>query len=69
MEPAFYRCKACGRRWSRMVPKFYGTRTPAECECGAGPDLQETDRERDDAYTKRVYGPIAEALASALKPK
>ena len=45
MEPGFYKCK-CGRRWSRMEPKWGGARTPPKCpHCSRGPEDQEIDRE------------------------
>lgn len=61
MEPGFYRCKACRRCWSRMEPKWGGNpRPPKVCpHCQAGPEQQETDQTREDAYMRDVYTPIA----------
>lgn len=66
MEPAFYRCKACGRCWERMQYKMRAN-PPTECPSCGSTD-QETDEEKEREYVKRVYGPIARALVPQAKP-
>jgi DNA-directed RNA polymerase subunit RPC12/RpoP len=61
-EPAFYVCKKCGKHWERYEFKMQRN-PPRECpSCGAGPDDQVTDRQKEDAYVGAVYKPLVEAI-------
>lgn len=66
-EPAFYRCGTCLHAWQRTEWKMRANR-PAKCpRCGSAD--QRTDQEREDAYVRDAYGPIASVLGAAINKK
>lgn len=66
-EPAFYRCGSCLHTWQRTEWKTR-LNPPAVCpRCGS--TEQRTDQEREDAYVREIYGPIASMLGDAINKK
>jgi hypothetical protein len=60
MEPGFYRCKPCGRCWSRLELKMGRNEPPVCPSCGSNEQL--TDQTREEEYVKSVYGPVVKAI-------
>jgi Zn finger protein HypA/HybF involved in hydrogenase expression len=60
MEPAFYKCKSCGRTWERMEFKIRAN-PPKECPNCKSLD-QDVDREKEDRYVSEIYGPITKMI-------
>ena len=66
-EPAFYRCGSCLHTWQRSEWKTHRN-PPAVCpRCGSAE--QRVDQEREDAYVRDVYGPIASIIGEAIEKK